>query len=78
MPSTCMRLYCDNTTAIHICRKSNFSLAHQAHEMDCHLVRYKVAEDKTIELQHVSSINQLAEMLTKPLRGSRIRSICDK
>jgi len=35
-------------------------------------------EDKILELQHVSSINQLVDMFTKPLRGPRIQSICDK
>ena len=31
-------------------------------EVGCHPVRQKVTEDKIIELEHVSSINHLADM----------------
>jgi len=43
--------------------------------VDCHLVRQKITEDKIIEFQHVFSINQLADMLTKPLGGHQIKTI---
>ena len=78
MLSILMRLYCDNISA-HIAENSVF-YEHTKHiEMDdCHLIRQEVTEDKIIELQHVSSINELADILIKLLGGHWIRSICDK
>ena len=66
-----MRLYCDNTVTIHIAKKSIFHECTKHIEVDCHLVRQKVTEDKLINLQHVYFINQLEYMLTKPLGGPK-------
>ena len=60
LTSTRMRLYCDNTTVIRIEENVIFH-EHSKHiEADCNLVHQKVTENKIIELQYVSFINQLA------------------
>ena len=69
LPSTPLRLYYDNTSAIHIAENSIFHQYTKHIEMDYHLLRQEVIDDKIIEVQHVSFNNQLADMLTKPLEG---------
>ena len=57
-----MKLYCDNTMAIYIAENLIFHERAKYIEVGCHPVRQKVTEDKIIELEHVSSINHLADM----------------
>jgi len=45
--------------------------------VDCHVVRRKY-DDGIIETKHVSSGNQLADLLLKPLERSRVQFICNK
>ena len=63
-----MQLYCDNTAATRIAKNPIFYDRTMYIEVDYHLVR-QITEDEIIELRHVSFINYLAYMLTKPLRG---------
>ena len=55
-----------------------FFMRHTKHvEVDCHVVRQKVMDDKIIETRHVSYANQLANLLAKPCEGRWIRFIYD-
>ena len=45
--------------------------------MDCHFIREKIASG-CMTTSFVNSNDQLADIFTKSLRGSRIKYICDK
>jgi len=46
-------------------------------EIDCHFVREKVLSGD-VATTHVGSSDQLADLLTKSLRGSHVNYICTK
>ncbi|KAL1109753.1 hypothetical protein V6Z11_D03G199100 [Gossypium hirsutum] len=71
-----MQLICDNQ-ALHIATNLVFHERTKHIEIDCHFVRQKI-EAKCIATRFVNSNDQLADILTKALRKSRIGYICNK
>ncbi|RVW47857.1 Retrovirus-related Pol polyprotein from transposon RE1 [Vitis vinifera] len=72
-----MKLICDNQAALHIASNPVFYERTKHIEVDCHFIREKIASG-CVATSFVNSNDQLADIFTKSLRGTRIKYICNK
>lgn len=74
-PSKPMNLWYDNEAAIDIANNLVFHERTKHIKVDYHFIREKL-EDGSISTPHIRTSNQLVDIFTKALTGSRITYIC--
>ncbi|KAK0595375.1 hypothetical protein LWI29_006006 [Acer saccharum] len=76
-PNTSPTIYCDNIGATYLCSNPVFHSRMKHIAIDFHFVREKVQSGQ-LRVSHVSSADQLADSLTKPLSRTRFALLRSK
>ncbi|KAE8733511.1 Nucleotide-sugar transporter family protein isoform 1 [Hibiscus syriacus] len=70
-------IYCDNVGATNLCSNPVFHYRMKHVALDFHFIREQV-QDGILRVTHVSSMDQLADALTKPLPRTRFHDLLNK
>ena len=70
-------LWCDNMSAHALASNHVYHARTKHFELDLHFLRDLVTSRK-LEVRYISTAHQPADLLTKPLSGSRFLSLCHK
>ncbi|CAL5438518.1 unnamed protein product [Camellia sinensis] len=68
-------LYCDNQSAVRLAENPVFHARTKHMEVHYHFIREKVLEEE-IEMRQIKSEDQVADLFTKGLSGSKFESFC--
>ena len=68
-------LYCDNQSAVRLAENPVFHARTKHVEVHYHFIREKVLEEE-VELKQIKSGDQVADLFTKGLSGSKFESFC--
>jgi hypothetical protein len=70
-------LYCDNQSAICLAENPVFHARTKHIEVHYHFIREKVLQEE-IDLKHVNTKDQVADLFTKSLSGNKFESFCQQ
>jgi hypothetical protein len=70
-------IYCDNNGVVTNCTKPESTLKKKHNSIACHWVR-EAAAAGTIRITKEDSKTNLADLLTKPLNGPRLKGLCSR